>query len=36
MKNNLAFASRYYPDPKPEAANIKGRVAFWKCVVVVA
>ncbi len=20
----------YYPDPKPEAANIKGRVAFWK------
>lgn len=26
----------YYPDPKPEAANIKGRVAFWKGVVVVA
>jgi len=20
----------YYSDPKPEAANIKGRVAFWK------
>ena len=20
----------YYADPKPEAANIKGRVAFWK------
>ena len=20
----------YYPDPKPEAANIKGMVAFWK------
>lgn len=20
----------YYPDPKPEAASIKGRVAFWK------
>lgn len=26
----------YYADPKPEAANIKGRVAFWKGVVVVA
>ena len=26
----------YYPDPKPEAANIKGRVAFWKGVVVSA
>lgn len=26
----------YYPDPKPEAAHIKGRVAFWKGVVVVA
>lgn len=24
----------YYPDPKPEAANIKGRVAFWKGVIV--
>ena len=24
----------YYPDPKPEAANIKGRVAFWKGVVI--
>lgn len=20
----------YYPDPKPEAEDIKGRVAFWK------
>lgn len=20
----------YYPDPKPEAENIKGHVAFWK------
>jgi uncharacterized protein (DUF427 family) len=26
----------YYPDPKPEAAEIKNRVAFWKGVVVVA
>ena len=24
----------YYPDPKPEAAQIKGRLAFWKGVVV--
>ena len=24
----------YYPDPKPEAANIKGHVAFWKGVIV--
>ncbi|CAL8133707.1 unnamed protein product [Orchesella dallaii] len=23
-------AAWYYPDPKPEAAQIKGRVAFWK------
>ena len=23
-------AAWYYPDPKPQAANIKGRVAFWK------
>lgn len=23
-------AAWYYADPKPEAANIKGRVAFWK------
>ena len=23
-------AAWYYPDPKPEAANIKGRIAFWK------
>lgn len=20
----------YYPEPKPEAANLRGRVAFWK------
>jgi uncharacterized protein (DUF427 family) len=23
-------AAWYYPDPKPAAAEIKGRVAFWK------
>jgi len=23
-------AAWYYPDPKPEAENIKGYVAFWK------
>ncbi len=23
-------AAWYYADPKPEAANIKGHVAFWK------
>lgn len=23
-------AAWYYADPKPDAANIKGRVAFWK------
>ncbi len=27
-------AAWYYPEPKEEAANIKGRVAFWKGVVV--
>ena len=27
-------AAWYYPDPKEAAANIKGRVAFWKGVVV--
>ncbi len=26
----------YYPDPKPEAEEIKGRVAFWKGVKVTA
>ena len=26
----------YYPDPKPAAAEIKGRVAFWKGVKVTA
>ena len=29
-------AAWYYADPKPEAANITGRVAFWKGVSVVA
>ena len=24
----------YYPDPKPEAQAIRGRVAFWKGVIV--
>ncbi len=28
-------AAWYYPDPKPEAENIKGFVAFWKGVEVV-
>lgn len=28
-------AAWYYADPKPEAANIKGRVAFWKGVQIV-
>ena len=27
-------AAWYYPDPKPEAAQIKGRVAFWRGVTV--
>jgi len=26
----------YYADPKPQAANIKGRLAFWKGVKVTA
>lgn len=25
----------YYPEPKPEAAHVKGRVAFWKGVKIV-
>jgi uncharacterized protein (DUF427 family) len=29
-------AAWYYPDPKPEAEEIKGRVAFWKGVKVEA
>jgi uncharacterized protein (DUF427 family) len=29
-------AAWYYPDPKPAAAQIKGRVAFWKGVKVEA
>jgi uncharacterized protein (DUF427 family) len=27
-------AAWYYPEPKEAAANIKGRVAFWKGVIV--
>ena len=27
-------AAWYYPNPKDEAANIKGRVAFWKGVTI--
>lgn len=27
-------AAWYYPDPKPEAANIAGHVAFWRGVTV--
>ncbi len=27
-------AAWYYPEPKPEAESIKGRVAFWKGVTV--
>jgi uncharacterized protein (DUF427 family) len=27
-------AAWYYPEPKDAAANIKGRVAFWKGVVI--
>lgn len=29
-------AAWYYPDPKAAAENIKGRIAFWKGVTVVA
>lgn len=29
-------AAWYYPEPKPEAENIRGRVAFWKGVKVLA
>ena len=25
----------FYPDPKPEAASVEGRIAFWKGVKVV-
>jgi uncharacterized protein (DUF427 family) len=31
-----ANAAWFYPDPKPAAAEIKGRVAFWKGVNVIA
>lgn len=27
-------AAWYYPDPKPEAENIRGHIAFWKGVAV--
>jgi len=27
-------AAWYYPTPKPEAANVAGRIAFWKGVAV--
>ncbi|MBB3347742.1 MULTISPECIES: DUF427 domain-containing protein [unclassified Sphingomonas] len=27
-------AAWYYPDPKPEAAAIRGRIAFWKGVTI--
>lgn len=27
-------AAWFYPEPKPEASQIKGRIAFWKGVVV--
>ena len=27
-------AAWYYPDPKPAAENIRGRIAFWKGVTV--
>ena len=29
-------AAWYYPEPKPEAENIRGRVAFWRGVQVTA
>jgi uncharacterized protein (DUF427 family) len=29
-------AAWYYPDPKPEAEKVRGRVAFWKGVTVTA
>ena len=29
-------AAWYYPDPKPEAESVRGRVAFWKGVTVTA
>jgi uncharacterized protein (DUF427 family) len=30
-----ADAAWFYPEPKPAAANIKGRIAFWRGVEVV-
>jgi uncharacterized protein (DUF427 family) len=27
-------AAWYYPDPKPEAEHVRGRIAFWKGVTV--
>lgn len=29
-------AAWYYPDPKPEAEKVRGRIAFWKGVTVTA
>ena len=29
-------AAWFYPDPKPAAANIRGRIAFWKGVRITA
>lgn len=34
-QTNLA-AAWYYADPKPAAAHIRGRVAFWRGVLVLA
>ena len=31
-----ASAAWYYPDPKPAAAEIEGRIAFWRGVEIVA
>ncbi len=31
-----AGAAWYYPDPKPAAAEIEGRIAFWRGVEIVA
>ncbi len=28
--DKLTDAAWYYPDPKPEAAQIRDRIAFWK------
>lgn len=28
--NNVVDAARYYPHPNDAAANIRGRIAFWR------